>query len=699
MKKNLKIFEILALPAWIFLMLAAAYCELLLHFWTLDSFSLARLVQVLLFAGAFGALLGFVASLFPKKAGKWVAVFFAVILAVVYLVEYFVHDAFQVFFAVQTMLAGAGGVAGTFMDTVLSLLKNSMWRIGLMLLPALLYAVFCKQISADGKKKAVPALVTVLLYGLSFGTVYAVGIDVPGLRQTYSFDNAVRCYGVPFSLVLDVVNLANNDEMDFVIPEEPTTVPTEEAEETEVVETTVPEETVPAETEPVYEPHTLGLDFGELAKKRANSNVVAMNKYLDTLTPAMENAYTGLFQGKNLVFITAEAFTGEFIDPELTPTLYRLSTQGVHFTDYYQPCWGAGTIGGEFSNVVGLMPANGGSMHVATRQKLFLTIGNQLQKQGYYSMAFHNNDYTYYSRHLIHPHLGYETYMGYGNGLEKGLTLCWPESDLEMIDYTVPMYIDHQPFSVYYMSVSGHSNYTQKANAMTRKNYHLVEHLEWSEPIKCYIAAQLELENALTSLMNQLEEAGILEDTVIVVASDHYPYGLEKSAVWESKSNFLPEYFGTNDVNAFVRDQNTLIIWSSCLEDMDLVVDTPVMSLDILPTLSNLFGVEYDSRLLPGRDALGEETPLVFWPNHSWITDKGVYNVSKRAFTPNEGVEVDEEYVASINAMVKNKIMFSQSVVNFNYYSFVAQALEEKAAQEAAAAETQPATEVTAAGE
>ena len=678
MKKRKKITGNIRFPGWAFLILTAVYYETLLHFWTVDEFSILRYLQVALFSAAFGGLLGLAASLLPPKAGKWTSFALGLVLAVLYMVNYFVHDAFQVFMAVQTMLAGAGGVAGTFMNTVVSLVVNNLWRIGLALLPVVLYAVFAQPVKMNWKDKGMLALVAVLTFVLSFLTVCAVGTDVPVLKENYAYDSAVRCFGLPMALTLDTsAQLGGGEQdLDFDIPADTTpstTAPQVTEDQTQPSET---EETEPP-TEPpiVYEEHTLGLDFASLAESEKNSNVSAIHSYIASLTPAMENEYTGLFEGKNLILITAEAFTGVFIDPELTPTLYRLSTEGIQFTDYYQPGWGAGTTGGEYSNVVGLMPLNGSCMKEAMQQDLFLTMGNQLQKLGYTSAAFHNNDYTYYSRHQTHTLLGYDVYMGHGNGIEAGVKATWPESDLEMVDYTLPMYIDKQPFSLYYMTVSGHSNYSRGANAMSEKNYDLVKDLDCSETIKCYIAAQLELENALTSMLAQLEEAGILDDTVIVISSDHYPYGLEKSSTWGSSKDYLSELFGESASSVFVRDQNTLVIWSGCVEDMDIVVDDPVFSLDILPTLSNLFGVEYDSRLLPGRDVLGDEEPIIFWSNYSWKTDKGRYSGGK--FTPAEGVEVEEGYVDRINAIVKNKIKYCKAVCNYDYYDYVVEALEE----------------------
>lgn len=273
--------------------------------------------------------------------------------------------------------------------------------------------------------------------------------------------------------------------------------------------------------------------------------------------------------------------------------------------------------------------------------------------------------------------LGYDRFIARYQGLE-GLTEEWPESDLEMMDITVPDYIDRQPFSIYYMTVSGHCGYSLQENAQSRKNYDAVKDLDCSEAVKCYLAAQLELEKAMTSLLQQLEEAGIADDTVIVLSPDHYPYGLERSAAWKTNRNYLCELLDVDKLTPFNRDSNTLIIWSGCLEGMDLQVDTPVYSLDILPTLSNLFGVPYDSRLLVGRDVFSEEMPLVLWPNYSWKTDRGTYDAAEGVFTPADGQEADREYIDYVCALVRSKFSYCTQVQNTHYFRWLAQYLEEE---------------------
>ena len=656
-------------PAWLFLICSAAYHELILHAWIGQPLAAGRLLAVLGFSLGFGGALAFLISLIPRPGlAKGLTVAAGAALTVIWLTEYFLRDAYQTFMPPATIFGGAEGVAREYLDLVLSLLARNLWRIALLLAPTVLYALFARSGPTGWKLRGCLAAFAAGGYLLGLLAVYTLTADRARLSRTYDFDSAVDCFGLNLALTLEAVHaLAPEQEPAFVLPPEPSTQPEQTQPETQTEQT---------EPEIAYAGNVLELDFAALAQSENDPSLAAIYAYLATVEPSAQNAYTGLFAGKNLILITAEAFTQEVIDPERTPTLYRMATQGIQFTDYYQPAWGASTTGGEFSNLVGLVPTNGGMcMKEAAQQDLFLTMGHQLQAQGYWSAAYHNHNYNFYDRDKTHTHLGYDQYLAQYGGLE-GITPVWPESDLEMIDITVPQYIGQQPFSVYYMTVSGHCMYSQTENAMTRKHYDEVADMDCSEAVKSYHACRLELEAAMNSLIKQLEAAGIADDTVVVLATDHYPYGLERSATWQNTSDYLAELYGVEEYDNFIRDHNALIIWSGCLEGENIVVDEPVYSLDILPTLSNLFGVPYDSRLLVGRDVFSQQEPLVLWPDHSWKTERGLYDASTGQFTPAEGQEeVSQTYIDGINAVVSNKITYSRWVLDQDFFNAVSEIL------------------------
>ena len=689
-KKTVKPF-----PVWPFFVVVMVVYEVFLYFGTASSFVGARFVAILAFALGFAALLGFGVSMLPLKAQKWVTAVLVFVLAVLYLVEYFIHDAYQVFMPFDGILGGAENVATNYLDVVVGLIVRNLWKILLLLLPAFLFGKFYNIAPCQWKSRVCLLCAAVVFYAAGCGAVFGFDLDRDKFTTSASFDSSVTSFGLTMGIGMDLLHNGGEETVEFEIPdteiiiqatEAPTEIPTEPSTEAPVGPTEGVPEVPVEETEPPTEPrvfgyHELGLDFAAMAERETNKNISSIHTYMASQTPAKENEFTGLFEGKNLILITAEAFSPYVVDPERTPTLYRMMTEGIYFSDYYQPTWGAGTTGGEYSNLLSIAPyGSTDSMQEVVQQNVFHTMGKQLQAQGYASAAFHNNDYTFYNRHETHTYLGYDVFIGEGNGMENGVTHLWPQSDEEMFRYTIPQYIDQQPFSLYYMTVSGHATYLFKNNGSAQKNEEYVKDLPYSQPVQAYLACNMEVEHSMAYLLEQLEEKGIMDDTVIVIATDHYPYGLEPSDTWGTKknTNYLAELMGQPVSNCFIRDKSALIIWSGCLEDMDLQVDGPVMSLDILPTLSNLFGVEYDSRLMCGRDVFSDQMELVFWLDGSWKTDKGTYDAYRGKFTPAEGVELEDEkaYIANIRAIVKNKCTYSQAVTYYNYFNYVTPELE-----------------------
>lgn len=400
----------------------------------------------------------------------------------------------------------------------------------------------------------------------------------------------------------------------------------------------------------------LVIDFDELIANEANEEIRNMHRYFTSVEPTDKNAYTGKYKGYNLILITAEGFSPYAVHKEVTPTLYKLVNEGYRFTNFYNPIWGVSTSDGEYVALNSLIPKSGvWSFKHSGSNLLPYVMGNQLKKQGYKTTAYHNHTYTYYGRDISHPNMGYD-YYGLGNGLDIKET--WPESDLEMMEKTIPNYINNEPFHTYYMTVSGHMQYSFMGNFIAHKNKQLVEELPYSEQAKAYLATQIELDRALETLMAELEKKGIAERTLIALSADHYPYGLEKETIDELVGHKVEENF-----ELF---KSTFILYTKGMKPV--VIEKPASSLDILPTLSNLLGLEYDSRLLMGRDIFSDADPLVIFQNQSFITGKGSYNAVTKEFTPNEGETMKEEDVQNILQRVQEMFYYSAKILELDYY-------------------------------
>ena len=706
--------------------------------------SVARMLAVSFITGS---IIAFLVYMLPHVLARITAALALLVSTVSFLIEFFIQREFSVFYDINTILNAATdalkGFAGDIRELIFCF--DGISHILLFLVPTFAWIIFGKKLVKGIKRTRmieksypvpkkikgiemidlseeedddevpetmeepcggplsnrgrrfiaglIPAGVLLLAVSALFIMAYAGVIDKDKLGPKYSFQNSVVDLGLAGSVALDVKNMGNATvtESEFVIVDY-----TDPYADVPVPVTAAPsvsgndDGTVTVAEPVVYGVNAYNIDFAALAE--AGGAYSNMNAYVASLTPSSKNEYTGLFKGKNLIVFCAEAFSSSIIDPDLTPALYRLTTKGINFTDYYEQAT-AGTTGGEFELIFGLMPLAGGdSMLTMTAQGSYTNMGSMLSSDmGYYGMAFHDNDDLYYSRNITHNLLGYsEGFMGFGNGMEKLISRAWPESDLEMMQGTLPLYTDHQPFNIYYMTVSGHSGYSFQSNAMSVRNRERVEEwcaekgLEYSDPVKAYIACNLELEKALEYTLEYLEENGLADDTVIALAPDHFPYGLTNGG-YLGNLPYLDELYGYKVETQLDRDRNTAIIWCGILEDSDpIIIDKPTSPLDILPTLLNLFGCEWDSRLYIGRDVLSDAEGLYFDSGYNWKTEVGSYRAATATFTPNPGYEeVGEAYIKRHNAIVANKIAFNRNVIYNAYFPYVYSLLAQQAAGEA----------------
>lgn len=401
----------------------------------------------------------------------------------------------------------------------------------------------------------------------------------------------------------------------------------------------------------VYEKNNLDLD---LSSNKLNKDI---KEYIDNNPGTSKNKYTGMFENKNLIFVVAESFSEIGIDKDRTPTLYKLTNNGFIFDNFYVPYY-LSTIGGEFQSLTGLYPNYSTLTRWKSGKNSFpYGLATTFKEKGYNTYAYHAHDGYFQNRYKYLKALGFDNFKACNMGLNINCNM-WPESDIEMVKATTNDYINSdKPFMTYYMTVSGHLDYTKEGNSIVSKNWDLVKNLDYSDKAKSYLATQIELDRAMESLLKELENKGILEDTVIVLLADHYPYGLSLEEINELSSYQRDELFEIN--------HNALIIYNSSMKNINI---TKVgMPIDVLPTIYNLFDIKYDSRLFAGSDLLSNNEGMVILDNLSWITDKGKYNSLNNKHSDN----LDNNYINNINNIIQNKIIFSRNMLTYDGYKYI----------------------------
>ena len=622
---------------------AVLWLELVLRISTIGFDYPKGLFYTLGFSLAAGLLLALLGKAFSPKAGRIIVTVLWGIFSFFYMGQVVYYAIFKVYFTLFSV--GGAGQVTQFSSVIFSTILQCWWALLLMLVTMVLLLWQGKKRIAWGHdqwKELLWPFITALV--LQSVTTCGALLDTNGamsVSRLYTTDFISNLSVSRFGLLTTFRIEARNAWFGPL----PAVTTGAEAE---------PEPD--PEPEPTAQKQVMDIDFAALAEGTEDAELAEMYRYFAKVTPATENEYTGYFAGKNLIFLTCESLWKYAIDPELTPNLYKLWSEGFQFTNFYNPIWGVSTLDGEYVNLLGMIPVTGTwSMTESAANWLPFSFGNQFRALGYTTRAYHDHTYTYYSRDKSHPNLGYD-YKGVGNGLN--IKVMWPESDVDMMNATLDTVLADEHFMTYYLTVSGHLEYNFFGNAMAMRNEEAVANLELPEAARAYLACNIELDKAIGVLLQKLEETGHDKDTVLMLAPDHYPYGLDTESL-----NAL----AGRELDQFSVYQSCFLIWSADMET-PIVIDKPVSSLDILPTVSNLFDLKYDSRLMMGTDMLSDiQSPVVF-QDHSWLTCYGRYDASNDQYTPLKKTANDEIYVSSINRLVDQKFNYSKLILRKDFY-------------------------------
>lgn len=604
---------------------------------------------IILFSIPIAIVLNLITSVFKPKVNKIITYIITIALIIIFgaqIVYYSMYEAIISFFSMMH-----GGQVTEFMEVIIDVVLRNWYGILLFIIPLIILIILSKKKVITFEKNSIKQIAIKITSVLIIQLIALLCVNFINTDDMYSNKNLYYNIHVP-KVTANRMGLLTTMRLDlqrFIFGFE---------EKLSVQTNAIPKEEEKDSYNITY------IDFDKLIKNEEDNTIKEMHKYFSSQEASKKNKYTGMFKDKNLIVLVGESFSSLAIREDLTPNLYKLYKEGFQFDNFYTPIFPVSTADGEYITDTSLIPKEGvwSFLRVAGNYMPY-SYANVFEKQGYSSNAYHNHTATYYERDKYIETMGYNSYLAVGTGLEDRMdTSNWPNSDYEMVKTTVDDYINNEKFMAYYMTVSGHMNYTKLGSAMVYKNWEQVKDLPYSNKAKGYLAANIELDKAVGELLSRLEQAGKLEDTVIVISGDHYPYGLTLGEI--------------NELSTFERDDKfekfrmPFLIWSGSMKG-PIKVEKIGSSLDVLPTVLNLFGAEFDSRLLMGRDILSDSDPIVIFSDRSFITDKGRYNSLTEQFTPNEGVTIEEGYVDKINTIIYKKYQMSRLILENDYYKHV----------------------------
>ena len=399
-----------------------------------------------------------------------------------------------------------------------------------------------------------------------------------------------------------------------------------------------------------------------------NTTYNKINKYLINREITPKNDYTGIFEGKNLIYILMESVNDIAINEEYFPNIYKLYSEGISFRNNYTPKNSCSTGNNEMTAMTSLFTINNTcTANTYKNNKYFQAVFNQFNNAGYQTSSYHNYVEFYYYRKTIHPNMGS---MSYRNAAALSIPWSsvyemWP-SDVALVEKATPYFINEDKFMAFLTTVSTHQPYSISSN-MGDKHIKKFSGTKYSTAIKRYLSKMTELDAAIGSLLQKLEEAGKLEDTVIALFADHYPYGLTNGQIKE----VLP-------YNVSVRDEvdrTPMIIYNAGTEPEQVYKYTSII--DLLPTLLNMFNLNYDPRLYFGHDIFSDHPGRTVFAEGSWQDSVGYYSATSGKFTPinDENKTYTKEELVEINAGINAMQKTSALAIRNNYFNYLDKAL------------------------
>lgn len=405
----------------------------------------------------------------------------------------------------------------------------------------------------------------------------------------------------------------------------------------------------------------------EVIDSETNIKLNSLNNYFINRSITDKNEYTGVFKDKNLIVILMESVNDIFINPEYYPNFYKLVSEGWYWENNYSPRNSCATMNNEFSGMTGLYSIY--NTCTASKYKsntYYESMFNLFNRSDYVTFSAHDYTEAYYPRKTIHTNMGSGEYYGVQKlGIDYSSEyINWANDDefmAEILNVIDNKKKKNENFMTWLTTVSSHQPYSVNS-IQGNKYYDMTEDTNYPKDIRRYMSKLKILDDGLGILLDGLESRGILDDTVIVLYGDHYPYGISTDNLNKVLDYDTKEYYNAERV--------PFVIYNS--EQKPQVFSDYTSYINILPTLANLFDLDYDPRLYLGTDILSDDyKSLVVFADGSWKNENYYYDATKNKITNFNDSELSLDELKSINDDINTKINVSSDVIKNNYFKYL----------------------------
>lgn len=420
-----------------------------------------------------------------------------------------------------------------------------------------------------------------------------------------------------------------------------------------------------------------------LMDNTTDSTDQSLNAYFISREITEKNDYTGIFKGKNLIMMLMESVDEiSILNENDFPTLYKLYHEGISFRNNYSPRNNCSTGNNETTVLTSLFTINNTCTANTYKDNLYTEAAfNIFDNAGYNTTAYHDYTEHYYYRATYMPNMGANHYYGVADlGMEYSDAYQeWP-SDVVLFQQARKYYQDNEPYFAYFTGVTTHQPYYQSSewgDAYLSR----FDNTSYSIELKRYLSKMTVLDKALEELLNELKENNELDNTVIVLYGDHFPYGLTDDQINEYLTTNNASY--TVNRNSTTRndvDRTPLIIYNSefAEENGPVEVTDYTSIIDLLPTILNMFDLDYDPRLYLGTDVFSDShVSRTVFADGSWEDERAYYYAPSSKITYVDGAEqYTAEEIKEINQEISKRQQMSASAIKSDYFNYLSEGIK-----------------------
>ena len=437
---------------------------------------------------------------------------------------------------------------------------------------------------------------------------------------------------------------------------------------------------------------------------KANKEVT---EYYKNKEKSADNKYTGIFKDKNVLVIHADSiqrnlFDMSFNGQDVVPNLKRIASEGMYFSNYYPQVSVGTSSDSELTFTTSLMPTQSGTAFVSYFDRTYNSIPNLMNDMGYFTFSMHANNADFWNRRAMYEHLGYQKFYSKSDyKVTTENTIGLGLSDKEFFKQSMPkltkinekydkwyglmiMLSNHTPFS----DVEHYGNYEVNMKETVTKEDGTTEevvhpYLE-GRKLGNYIKSAHYADEALGELFQELDENGLLDNTVVVIYGDHdarlprkeYDYMYNYNKETDSKlDKDDPNYKEYDSYQYELGRKVPFIIWTKDMAGTDLNMEVKdVMGMyDAMPTLGNMLGFYNKYQL--GHDIFDIKSDnIVVFPTGNWVTNKVYYDSQKEEYLSLDGSAISEEEITKNSKYTTELLNISNDVI---VYDLVAKTKDE----------------------